>query len=60
MAVGPLHSLVLVSFGAQDWDFPDFSGEGVKIVAVDFSSITIRLPEVFCLNLWKQLLVLSV
>jgi hypothetical protein len=30
---------------AQDWDFPDFSGEGVKIVAVDFSSFRFELPQ---------------
>ena len=37
-----LLSLLVV---VQDWDFPDFSGDGIKIVAVDFSSFVVRLPE---------------
>mmetsp|Transcript_39597 Transcript_39597/g.88589 ORF Transcript_39597/g.88589 Transcript_39597/m.88589 type:complete len:444 (+) Transcript_39597:71-1402(+) len=35
-------NLVIV---AQDWDFPDFSGEDIKIVAVDFSSFRFRVPQ---------------
>jgi hypothetical protein len=28
---------------AQDWDFPDFSGEGTKIVALDLSAFHIQV-----------------
>jgi hypothetical protein len=28
---------------AQDWDFPDFSGEGTKIVALDLSAFHIKV-----------------
>jgi len=28
----------------QDWDFPDFSGDDIKIVAVNFSSFRIEMP----------------
>jgi len=29
----------------QDWDFPDFSGEDIKIVAVDFDAIHFQFPK---------------
>jgi hypothetical protein len=45
MLAAALVAFLNLAIVAQDWDFPDFSGEGVKIVAVDFSSFKLELPQ---------------
>mmetsp|Transcript_4865 Transcript_4865/g.6293 ORF Transcript_4865/g.6293 Transcript_4865/m.6293 type:complete len:501 (-) Transcript_4865:289-1791(-) len=45
MLAASLVAFLNLAIVAQDWDFPDFSGEGVKIVAVDFSSFRLELPQ---------------
>lgn len=45
MLAASLVAFLNLAIVAQDWDFPDFSGEGVKIVAVDFSSFKFQIPK---------------
>jgi len=44
MLAASLVALLNLAIVAQDWDFPDFTEGDIKIVAVEFSSFTFRLP----------------
>merc|ERR1719174_671678 len=45
MLFGAIVALLNMMIVMQDWDFPDFAGDDIKIVAVDFDSIQLPVPD---------------